>query len=317
VSFVPGVIGIIFNMLVFTRPTLRREACTNYFFAATCVDSFIVFVVLPTRIVSNGFGLDPGNLNRVICKLENFSFNAARSTSCWLIAMTCFDRFLHSSANVRIRRLSSLKTARVIIGSTVIGIFGAYCHYLIFYDIYTYNRYGSAVSSSYCSSINTAYNNFVGIFHMTFYSLCPSFLMLLFGSLTVINVRQRRRVLTIVNENNRVSRRTDSQLLCMLAVQVFVIIISTLPFSVTRLYILFTRNTINSVVSGVVSTIPYFAHTSSFYLYTLTGTIFRQELFKIISYCLPHNQNLVHIHHVTTNQIPALQNNRQKSGMQK
>jgi len=71
------------------------------------------------------------------------------------------------------------------------------------------------------------------------------------------------------------------------------------------------------VVSGVVSTIPYFAHTSSFYLYTLTGTIFRQELFKIIAYCLPHNQNLVHIHHVTTNQIPALQNNRQKSGMQK
>lgn len=314
-SFVPGAIGLVFNVLVFTRPTLRREPCANYFLAATCFDLFIVFVVLPVRVFSNGFGMDLGNTNRGICKLESFTFNAARSTSCSLIASACIDRYLHSSSNIRIRRLSSVKTARVAIGITIITIFLAYSHYLIFYDVnYSTNQLGNIVS--YCSSLSNTYNNFVGFFHMTFYSLSPSFVMLLFGSLTINQIRRRgqRQLLPVINEKNRVGRRTDIQLLRMLAAQVLVIIISTLPFSILRLYILLITNvskdsvwiTQINLASSVIVTIPYFAHTSSFYLYTLTGTIFRKELSKIVAHCIPHNQNRVNIHHVTNNHISAL-----------
>lgn len=324
VNFIPGVIGLIFNVLVFTRPTLRHGPCSIYFLSATFLNLYIICVVLPDRILSNGFNITLANQNRGICKFENFTFNAARSTSCWLIALACIDRFLHSSSNIRIRRLSSVKTARVATVATVIMIFLAYSHTLIFIDVlYSTNASGKIVSV--CTTLSTTYGNFNAIFHMVFYSLCPSFLMILFGSLTINNVRRRRQVLSLANENNPVGRRTDSQLLRMLAAQVLVIIIFTLPYSILRLYVIFTQYlpistlqyTQEILASSVIVTIPYFAHASSFYLYTLTGTIYRKEFLKIIACCLPRNQNLARITHLRTNPTPILQATRSINTTQK
>lgn len=271
VNFVPDAIGLIFNLFVFTRSTLRREPCAIYFLSATCFNVFIIFIVLPVRILSNGSGITLENSNRGICKFTNFSFNGTRSISCWLIALACVDRYLHSSTNIHIRRFSSVKAARVVIGITVMGIYAAYSHMLIYLDLrYSTDRYGNIVSQ--CSSPGTSYDNFNSFFHMTFYSLCPSFLMLLFGFLTISNVRQRRQVLPIANKNSPVVRRTNHQLLRMLAAQVLVIIISTLPFSIMRLYSIFTANvpkdslrrTQETLAPSVIVTIPYFAHASSF-----------------------------------------------------
>jgi NADH:ubiquinone oxidoreductase subunit 5 (subunit L)/multisubunit Na+/H+ antiporter MnhA subunit len=205
-----------------------------------------------------------------------------------------------------------------MIGSTIIAIPILYSHLIIYYDVVTtINSLGNIVSS--CTSQNNIYNTFFGIWHMTFYSLCPSFLMLLFGSLTMRNIQRQRQAVPMVGGNNRGGRRTNTQLLRMLAAQVLVIILSTLPFSGARLYFLFTANIVkssfqqtqDSLASAVIVTIPYFAHTSSFYLYTLTGSVFHKEFFKIISYCLPHNRNPVRVHHIKTNQISASQNNPQ------
>ncbi|CAF4438028.1 unnamed protein product, partial [Adineta steineri] len=58
INFVPGLIGVVFNLIVFTRPTLRQEPCSLYFFASTCLDLYVILVVIPVRIVSNGYNLD-------------------------------------------------------------------------------------------------------------------------------------------------------------------------------------------------------------------------------------------------------------------
>jgi hypothetical protein len=134
---------------------------------------------------------------------------------------------------------------------------------------------------------------------MTMCSLCPSFLMLVFGLLTLNNVRRRRQVLPIVLGANQINRRTDTQLLRMLISQVLITIIFTLPFSIFRIYGLFTGTIVKNPLRVaqenfallIINTTSYFAHSSSFYLYTLTGGVFRKELFKIIARCFPHNRN--------------------------
>ncbi len=94
----------------------------------------------------------------------------------------------------------------------------------------------------------------------------------------------------VLTETNRITRQTDRQLLQMLAAQVFVIKITTLPLSINQLYVSFTssftkitlRVVQENLVARIVGTISYFPHSSSFYSYTLTGTVFRKEFIQII-----------------------------------
>ncbi|CAF1481477.1 unnamed protein product [Adineta steineri] len=232
------------------------------------------------------------NYNLGLCKIENFSFYLARSTSCWFIALACFDRFCHSSASAAIRRMSSIKIARWTVVITSVTITLLYSHMVIYYEITNVSdRFGNI--TPLCNGRSGIYRTFLGFWYMALYSLCPSFFMLLFGFLTLNNIRQRRQVVPTVAGTNQLVRRTDNQLLRMLIAQMLVIIISTLPFSVYQLYAAFTSNFSKSTLqlaqenlaARVVGVMTYFAHTTSFYLYTLTGTVFRKELRRIIGQC--------------------------------
>ncbi|CAF1069092.1 unnamed protein product [Adineta steineri] len=160
---------------------------------------------------------------------------------------------------------------------------------LIFYNIsYVYDQFGNLTPA--CYGQKGIYRTFIAFWAMILYSLCPSLLMLFFGCLTLNNLRQHRKVIPMVPQNNHTIRRTDTQLSRMLAFQVLVIVISTLPFSIYRLYASFTisipkdslRLAKENLAYEIASMLTQFAHSTSFYLYTLTGTAFRKEFFKII-----------------------------------
>jgi hypothetical protein len=300
INFALGGVGLILNILVFTRPALRRESCSFYFLSSTCYDLFVVFLIMPVRILSNS-NINPALYNLGLCKVENFAFYVARVTSIWLIVLACIDRYLHSSSSERIRRMSSLKSAKISTGIITIIVLILYFHMLVYYEIINVsNQFGSITPQ--CGLQNGIYRTFFGFWHLIFTSLFPSFLMLLFGFLTLKNVRKRRQLAQTVREN-RAIRRTDSQLLRMLAAQVLVIIIATLPLCVNQLYISFTSSFTKSTLkiaqdnlaSQITAIVTYFAHSSSFYLYTLSGTIFRKEVVKIFGRCRPGHQNHVHI----------------------
>jgi hypothetical protein len=318
INFALGSVGLIFNMLVFTRPSLRKEPCSLYFFSSTCFNLFVVFVVMPVRMFSNGFNMDLANYNLGICKVEYFAFRAARTIPCWLTVLACLDRYLQSSARANIRQISSLKTAKMAVGITSVAIILLYTHTLVYYEITNVsNQFNNSVPS--CNGQKGIYRTFSAFWYLAMYSLCPSFLMLLFGSLALGNLRQHRRILPTTPGMNQIARRTDMQLGRMLIAQVLVIVISTLPFSVYQLYSSFTANLTKSSVriaqenfaSGTTNALTYFAHSSGFYLYTLTGTIFRKEFFKIIRRCLHLNQNIVSAIQDGSFEMSVLQRNRQ------
>ncbi|CAF0898313.1 unnamed protein product [Adineta steineri] len=299
INLVLGAIGLVFNILVFTRPSLHREPCSVYFFWSSCFNLIIVYGILPLRILGNGFNIDFSNRYIVLCKIEYFVNYGGRSVSIWLIVLACVDRFCHSSANAIIRRMSSLKTARLAAGVVSIIIMILYSHMPVYYVLtYTLNQFGNVVST--CNGQIGTYRTFLGFWYMALYSLCPCFLMFLFGFLTLRNIRRHRLIVPTAAGRNQVARRTDNQLLRMLIAQVTVIIVATLPNSIYQLYIAFTsnvpKNTLRvaqeNLAGRTVGPLINFAHTSSFYLYTLTGTIFRNELRKIIQRCRHPTRNV-------------------------
>jgi len=227
--------------------------------------------------------------------------------------LACIDRYLHSSSNERIRRMSSLKSAKIsiVILSIIISIL--YCHMLVYYQItYASDQFGNITPQ--CNSQTGIYRTFLGFWHLAMSSLFPSFLMLLFGFLTLKNVRQRRQLVQRVGENVSI-RRTDSQLLRMLVAQVLVIIIATLPYCLYLLYASFTSSFTKSplkiaqdnLASQITGTVTFFAHSSSFYFYTLSGTIFRKEVLKILQRCRHPYRNRLQPIDGTQHQISVLQ----------
>jgi len=298
ISFALGIVGLVCNVFVFTRPSLRRQSCSLFFFASTFYDLYVILIVIPVRILSNNFNIDSANYNLVCCKLETFSFFASRTISCWLIAAATIDRFLHSSSNASIRQLSSLKTAKLTIVIISITIPLVYSHMIAYFQIINVpDRFGNVVPV--CNGQIGIYRTFLGFWYMVWYSFFPSFIMLLFGLLTLHNLRQRRKIAVRLSDKNQVTRRTDTQLLRMLTAQVLLIIVFTLPFSIYRLYSTFTVNLTKSTLRiaqenlafQIVGAMTYFAHSSSFYLYTLTGTLFRKEFIKIINRYRDPNRN--------------------------
>ena len=209
ISFIPGGIGLMLNVFVFTRASLRREPCAVYFFWSTCYSLFVVFIILPVRIFAVIFNMDMANDNLGICKIEYFALYTTRAISSWLIVLACINRFFHSSTIAHIRRMSSLKTARMAIGIITIVVFILHSHMLVYYEISnTSDRFGNIVPS--CNGRKDIYRTFLGFWNMVLYSLGPSFLMLVCGSLTLNNLRQHRCVVPVTGETNRIARRTDN-----------------------------------------------------------------------------------------------------------
>lgn len=173
---------------------------------------------------------------------------------------------------------------------------------LIFYEIgYSIDQYGNLTPA--CFGRKGIYRTFIGFWNLVLYSLGPSCLMLFFGLLTLNNLRNHRRIIPLSTVTNRNSRRTDAQLLRMLVAQVLVIFICTLPISVHQLFQSFTINVskdsfriAQETLSGrITSELTYYAHSNTFYLYTLAGTIFRKEFIKIIWSLRHRNGSIVPI----------------------
>ncbi|CAF4393837.1 unnamed protein product, partial [Rotaria sordida] len=59
----------------------------------------------------------------------------------------------------------------------------------------------------------------------------------------------------------------------------------------------------------------YFCHSTSFYLFTLSGSIFRRELYKFMSQCCHLNRTRVDTFRSEMNKMSTLTKNRQLAGI--
>ncbi|CAF0985141.1 unnamed protein product [Didymodactylos carnosus] len=90
-------------------------------------------------------------------------------------------------------------------------------------------------------------------------------------------------------------KNKDRQLMIMLFIQVSSITLLSLPVSVLRVYSISTMTIVKSIqrqqieqfLGVLLNVLSLMITGSSFFLFTLTGTIFREELKRLIFKCLP------------------------------
>ncbi|CAF3987837.1 unnamed protein product [Rotaria sp. Silwood2] len=279
--FIFGTVGLILNTLIFTRHTFRQNSCVLYFLASTIANYFVVFFVLPSRILSDGFNIDPGQYNAFYCKIRFYTYFTAKSLSSWFIVLACLDRKMSSSQNAHRRAFARPNIARwMIFLTTLIGLI-FYSHVLIFYDI---------DQNQQCNARSGFYSLFNDGVYLIGYSLTPPVLMLLLGLWTILSTRRHRRIVPRFGRRMSSINHHDNTLMLMLLLQVTLVSITAVPHAVQKLYSTITINVpkddlakaAENVFITVVRTVSFFNHACTFYLLTLSGRTFRKELYKIL-----------------------------------
>ena len=101
-----------------------------------------------------------------------------------------------------------------------------------------------------CVITSTSYTNFYNISNATYSGVFIPVSMLIFGVLTMRNVRQLKRRVgnnNIIQQENLKNRRNfDYQLSSMILVQLGVYLLSNLPFASYLLYVIFTMDSVKS-----------------------------------------------------------------------
>ncbi|CAF1494957.1 unnamed protein product [Adineta ricciae] len=303
-----GPIGCLLNILLFSRKQFRKISCCLceyyitkeefriikicYFTLDFLVASVAMLIALCIGIIPLVYAFNypnPYNTISSFCKARNYLLSMSAMTYRWLMVAACFDRYTHTLAHANLRRFTRVRiTLRIIAVIIIIWLI------LPFYQIPW-----TEVQMNVCVfSIPT-----VGIFHSFLTIICggllPPLCMLIFTLLIRHNLavnglrlRQYRNQVQQRSEqqDNNILRSRDHQAILMLFVQIFVYIISNLPWTIGLVYTALTRYMAKSTYQLVMETflkflaeyIWYMYPVLSFYMYTLVSGTFRREFKKIV-----------------------------------
>jgi hypothetical protein len=281
-----GTIGNVLCCLVFIQGTLRTNPCVLYFLIA-CISNIISLISgIPPRMLSS-WNILPDQTETVsaFCRSRIIVLFTSRNIASWLILFATIDRYLVSSSNVNIRRMSNIKQAyrwiiKICIISLIIWAESLYC--------FDANVIGTPfkcyAKSDVCRVINDLAQSFIT-------TLIPSTLMMIFGLCTIANIRHIRPPI-ITNNNNTIStrRKTDQSLTKMLFFQVMLLTIFNIPQAIQKFYLTFTfyqtkssyQTAVENLIFNIVLLFTYIPNCMPFYLYILTSNIFQTTFIQLI-----------------------------------
>ncbi|UJR32938.1 hypothetical protein I4U23_020399 [Adineta vaga] len=300
IVFCFGVIGNILNIMILSQRTLRSNSCAWLFLISSVANLISIVCGLLTRMKS-GWDFDFTETIAWLCQLRAFIVFTSRTIALWLIALASIDRWLLSSTNANYRRKSSLKNVqKLVIIITILSIL-FYGQIFFCYDANLTTTplrcYGKTIECRYLADIT----------YIIITILSPLITMLLFGLMTISNIRQsQRRIHNLSievlsqnhvrtssdNQQKRTKKKVDHHLFHMLLIQIILLTILTLPQAIQKIYSTITDDTsfindinqaMNNFIYSCAVLLSFLASGMPFYIYTLFGgDIFRKALYKLL-----------------------------------
>ncbi|CAF1351678.1 unnamed protein product [Didymodactylos carnosus] len=226
--FILGSIGSTLNVLIFTRKSLKTNSCTKYFLASTTANFFVIYFVILLRILSDGYGIDPSIYSNEFCKIRYYITYTARSLSSWFIVLACVDRFASSCQTAKYRKFSTVPIAYFSIATATLLGFLSYLHVPLLFGVqYTTNGIPS------CYALTGPYRIFADLFYTVCYAAVPPIIMITFGILIVLNIKNTHRQITPAMSTGVIgNRRKDHHFMIMLLFQVGTIFVFTMPIAI-------------------------------------------------------------------------------------
>ncbi|CAF3855328.1 unnamed protein product [Adineta steineri] len=269
---VVGIIGNMFNCIMFTRHSYRRTPSSIYLlFLSICG-----FIYLPWSTVPIIYALDhidPQTQSIVICKTRLYISHTLGLFIRFCLVFACADRFFVTRPNVRIRSLSSIPLAIkfILIMCVICSLIAI--HLPILMDI----------RGGVCGMFGI-YKFIYAIYQTSVIGIIPPVLMSIFSVLTIRSLRERHR------DNPVRTRQRDRCLTRMVFAEIIASISVSIPYSSNLIYTAFTYYVVNksplrveieSFITFFVLFLVYLISVIPFYLYILTSKTFRKEFISL------------------------------------
>ena len=224
-----------------------------------------------------------------LCKIRFYLTQVTSMIYRWALIGALFDRYAMSSSSPHLRSLANVRIARRVACVIVFIWLILPIYVLVVYDI----RLGScSVMNNYAASLFTTVFTFVNTFGI------PPPLMILFTLLirrNMLKKRIRRQILSnpqqTTNNNDHLQRKRDQQALRMLFAQICVYVAVTTPWMAQSIYNLISpsiphksaeRIALEGFINAISGLCVFMFPTISFYIYTLTSSMFRRELLVML-----------------------------------
>jgi uncharacterized membrane protein (DUF485 family) len=281
IQFSLGVIANILNIRVLCSRILRASPCTYYFlaYAVSCI--IYTCLACPTQFL-RGFHIDWAN-EKIGCKIHSYVLFVFPFQANLMLILASIDRYCSSSKSRRFHSRSTKRTARKTI---LISLFFSSIYMSPMLIIYDWNN----VSNRCIPNSSTLTFIYICSQLLIFYILTPILIFIL-GLLTINNIHQQTIRAGPLTASIR-GRRTEGQLTRMLILQVTVHMILVLPFGVIYMINSFIPSTRTANILGVRYILviwqqcDYFV---SFFLYVLSGRIYRQQFIRILKSIKQHD----------------------------
>jgi hypothetical protein len=266
-----GIIGCIFNTIIFLRPYFKLSSCSRYFLASSLANAFQLIIGLTSSILDFGFSFHPHHHSLILCKFRNYSINIAGFLSQTYLLFACIDRYLITT---RYSRMSRLFVANRIIIFIACFWFINLSHMLIYSEI--------SPPEYFCFYSSSSYILFISLHNLILSGLILPILMIIFGLLTLKNIQQIRRQVCA-------RKRRNHYLSLMLLTNVGVSVIFTFIYTSGLIYLSFfmsNQGEFSSLkrrfISFVAIIFYYIPYAISFYVNILTSQRFRCEFKKCL-----------------------------------
>ena len=266
--------SLIFSIFgILSSRVLRSSPCTHYFLAYAIFSIIYTCLACPTQFL-RGYSIDWAN-ERVGCKIHFYFLFVVPVQAKVMLLLASFDRYCSSSRSCQFSVESTIRTARIsiVVGSIFTSV---YMSPMLF--IYHWNE-----ESKTCTLRS---NTLIYIYicsQIIFYYILTPLLMTVFGVFTILNIRHQSIRAKLMTPALR-HRRNEGQLARMLLLQVGIHLILILPFGVTYTINAFDPSTRTQNILAIRYILvlwqqcDYFV---SFFLYVLSGSVYRKEFFRI------------------------------------
>jgi hypothetical protein len=184
ITLIIGIIGGICNLITFTAPQLRRNACVFYLLCASAFQLLSILFIIPTSMSSNNFGNKLEDQSIIYCKIRYYFVVTLPQLATYYLLLSTLDRCFASYNNNRIRAWSQLKIAHRLSTAVLIFVFVPNIHLLVFYTIYNNNC--QILPGTISTIVISIYTLIIDIF-------LPYTLMFIFCVITYVNMKEAKR----------------------------------------------------------------------------------------------------------------------------
>ena len=296
-----GLVGNTLSIVVFSSKEMRMVSSNVYLLTLALSDSLYLIAVFLTKIITSLRCLyfedsyaDISNRNNFACVLLQYMNDLFSDYSACLILAFTVERFIACYHPIKFKEICTVKRARIVCLLILVGIAALICpHHILFFGRYPeYNV--CTVLRDYESEFTILY-----VVEALAFRICPVFIIAVLNVFIISKVtklhRERRKRHSASRAKSGGSKKNSGQQDKHLQLTVMLILVSStyiilyIPvlvhfvlWKLQRSEVLVISSTLMEIIRNYTSMLFIFGFAINFFLYTMSGKVFRDQLELIL-----------------------------------